>query len=141
MEIQEKRVKRLGMQTAEGIREAYGISVDFALLSTLIKAAFAQAASATPVRVDREVKLALSSARDDRERMEQLTAFLKSVLRYGACARAAGAGPPCPLTAWPPADLAAVLRLLAIRLPAEDSPFKPASPRQAARARRDAAAR
>lgn len=127
------------MQTAEGIREAYGISVDFALLSTLIKAAFAQAASATPVRVDREVKLALSSARDDRERMEQLTAFLKSVLRYGARARAAGAD--SPLTAWPLADLAAVLRLLAIRLPAEDSPFKPASPRQGARARRDAAAR
>lgn len=83
-EIQAKRVKLLGLQTARGIKLNFGINVDFSLLATIVKAGFEQAKSTTPIKLEREVKTSLCHARDDRERMEQLNLFLKSVLKHGA---------------------------------------------------------
>lgn len=97
-EIHAKRVKLLGLQTARGVKENFGINVDFSLMATIVRAGFVQAKSPKPVKLEREVKAALCHARDDRERMEQLNLFLKSVLKHGvpACGAEMFTGP-CPL--------------------------------------------
>mmetsp|Transcript_4517 Transcript_4517/g.14581 ORF Transcript_4517/g.14581 Transcript_4517/m.14581 type:complete len:199 (+) Transcript_4517:73-669(+) len=111
VEIQERRIKRLGIQTADGIKRNYGLTVDFAWLATIIRAAFEQSRSPTPIKVQREVKLALSRARDEQQRMEMLNQFLKAILRF---------------------DLKMAMDLVDIKEPEEDSPFKPARRRRRA---------